>query len=93
MKVFFDYEIISFWSYEESSWKNVAIVSILFSNCIKIFPRTHHTYLSKKYEFKSDDWFYEWSSVTFPKNESLGARKEKIVREANHVSCMKNAAC
>ena len=29
----------------------------------------------------------------FPKNESLGARKEKIVREANHVSCMKNAAC
>ena len=54
MKVFFDYEIISFWSYEESSWKNVAIVSILFSNCIKIFPRTQHTYLSKKYEFKSD---------------------------------------
>ena len=26
MKVFFDYEILSFWSYEKLSWKNVVCV-------------------------------------------------------------------
>ena len=31
-------------------------------------------------------WFYEESSVMFQKNESLGARKEKLVHEAGHVS-------
>ena len=29
----------------------------------------------------------------FQKNESLGARKEKLVPEAGHVSWMKDVAC
>ena len=31
--------------------------------------------------------------MTFQKNESLGARKEKLVHEAGHVSWMKDIAC
>ena len=44
-------------------------------------------------ELKSDCRFYEYSSVTFEKNESAGARKEKLVHEAGHVSWTKDAAC
>ena len=33
----------------------------------------------------SDCQFYEWSSVTFQINESLGARNEKQFHEAGHV--------
>ena len=88
MKVFFDYEILSFCSYKKPGRENVVIMSILFSNFIEVFLRTHHSYLSKQSDFR----FYEWSSVTFQKNESLCTRKDKLVREASHVSCMKNAA-
>ena len=48
MKVFFDYEILSFWSYEKPSWKNLVIMPFLFSNFIQIFLKTRHSYLSKK---------------------------------------------
>ena len=66
-------------------------VSVLCSNWIKIFFRaTHNSYLSKKLKKrKSDCWFYEWCSVMFQKKDSLSARKEKLVCEASHVSCMK----
>ena len=33
------------------------------------------------------------TSVTFQKNKSLVAKKENLVREVSHVSCMNNAAC
>ena len=65
MKVFFDYETLSFWSYEKPSWKNVIIMPFLFSNFIEIFLKTNQSYLSKK----SDCQFHKWSSVTFQKNE------------------------
>ena len=73
MKVFFDHEILSFWSYEKPSWKNV-------------FAFYHITVP------KSNCHLNQWSSVMFQKNKSLGARKEKLVREASHLSSMKNAA-
>ena len=44
----FDYETLSFWSYEKPGWENVVIMSILFSNFFKIFLETHHSYLGKK---------------------------------------------
>ena len=37
-------------------------------------------------ELKSYCSFYEYSSVTFQKNENLGARKERLVHEAGYVS-------
>ena len=44
----FDYETLSFWSYEKPGWENVVIMSILFSNFFKIFLETYHSYLGKK---------------------------------------------
>ena len=45
------------------------------------------TYKTKKSELKSDCWFYEYSSVLFQKNESLSARKERLVHKAGHEEC------
>ena len=56
MKVFFDYEILEV--------GKTVIMSILFSNFMKIFLRTHHSYYLSK---KSDCQFCEWSSVMFQK--------------------------
>ena len=42
---------------------------------------------SKKSELKSVCWFYEYSSVSFQKNESLSARKERLVHRAGHEGC------
>ena len=55
-------------SYEKPSWKKVVIMSILFSNLIKIFLRIHHHYSSEK----SDCLFCVWSNVTLQKIESFG---------------------
>ena len=56
MKVFFDYEILEV--------GKTVIMSILFSNFMKIFLRTHHSYYLSK---KLDCQFCEWSSVMFQK--------------------------
>ena len=37
--------MLLFWSYEKPGWKNVVIMSILFSDFIKIFLGTYHSYL------------------------------------------------
>ena len=83
MKVFFDHEISSFWSYEKPIWKNSSHAFYLVI-ATKYFLE-HITFP------KSDCWFYKWSNVAFQKNESLGVRKEKLVCEASHVNHMKNA--
>ena len=86
MKLLFDHEILSLWSYEKRSWKNVV------SSCMFYLVIAPRYFLEHITVLKSDYQFYKWSSVTFQKNGNLGARKEKLVHEACHVSYIKNAA-
>ena len=85
MKVFFDHEtiILKLWKTKLEKLSSCAFYLI-------IAPRYFLEHITV---LKSHCQFYKWSSVTFQKNESLSARKEKLVPEASHVNSMKNAAC